>query len=359
MSTALRASPDGPVLAAQPASALTSRYRQCGASTLLAVTALVTLAAVSAAMGVRSLWLERLGSDNRALALQARLAAESALARAASQLQQAARQGDLGRFWSPARASDCPASHPPPGWECRRLDWPEVRLGGRAEPWQLQALAVRHLTRSPHVVELMASARQGVALAQVGHSLYQPALAPLPAGAVGTPGPADASCAQPAWVSALGAQTEAALRQLSDSQARAGLDAHSTPPRSIYWVDSPQPWHESLGQPGQAVLLVFSRQACAGLCPRLLAGTQVHGTVVFDAGCNTAALPLGAPGQIEGQVSGLLLGPPAAAVVADPGAGTRITPNAEARQALDLHWPEGIDAREVQWVAGSWHMRNP
>lgn len=340
------------------------RQAQRGVSTLLAVTALVTLAAVSAAVGVRALWLERLGSDNRALALQARLAAESALARAAAQLQQAARQGDPGRFWTPARATDCPASHPPPGWECRRLEWPDVREAGNAEPWQLQVLAMRHLTRSPHVVELIASARQGPALAQVGHSLYQPAVAPLPAGAAAldiTSAPASASCEQPAWTTALGAQTEAALRQLSDSQARAGLNAHSSPARSVYWVDSAQPWTQSLGQPDQAVLLVFSRQACAGVCPRLVAGVQVHGTVVFDAGCNAAALPRGAPGQIEGQVSGLVLGPSASAAAGteDPSAGGRITPSGNARQPLDLRWPEGMEAREVQWVAGSWHVRTP
>lgn len=388
------------------------RVGQCGATTLLVVTVLVTLAAVSAAMGVRSLWLERLGSDNRAQALQARMAAESALARAAAALQKAAQQDDLASFWQHARAADCPASHPAPGWECRRLDWPAhqgVDLGSEvAEGWFLQALALRHLTRSPHVVEVIASARQGPVLAQVGQSLYQPALAPLPPDrppdgptdwspewpaqptsprpATGGATSANSGCMLPAWRQALGPQTEAALRQLSDSQARAGLDDGSNPARTVYWVDSPQPWTLSLGQPGRPVLLVFSRQACAGVCPRLTASAHVHGTVVFDAGCAPAALPRGAAGQIDGQVSGQVLGPPvgrtdpagdaslpatsaasaasATSAASDAPAGAigssgkgRITPTPYARDALALRWPQGMDATQVQWVAGSWSLQ--
>lgn len=368
---------------------------QRGATTLLVVTVLVTLAAVSAAMGARSLWFERLGSDNRVQALQARLAAESALARAAAVLQQAAQQGDLSPFWQDARAAHCPASHPPPGWECRRLDWPARQSGpaspGEPEAWDLQVLALRHLTRSPHVVELTASARLGPMQAQVGQSLYQPALAPLspelPAQLSSqstAAGPTTgAGCQAPAWRQALGAQTESALRQLSDSQARAGLDEWSSPARTVYWVDSPQTWTQSLGQPARPVLLVFSRQACAGVCPRLAASAHVHGTVVFDAGCAPAALPRGAAGQIDGLVSGLVLGPPASAPppgddasrttavpgtaasagseASHPGTGTpgggRITPTPYARDALAMRWPQGMDATRVQWVAGSWFVQ--
>ena len=187
----------------------------------------------------------------------------------------------------------------------------------------------------------------------------------------------------PAWHQALGPQTEAALRHLSDSQARAGLDEGSTPARTVYWVDSPLPWTQSLGQPGRPVLLVFSRQACEGTCPRLTASAHVHGTVVFDAGCAPAALPQGAAGQIDGEVSGRVLGPsvgetaPArdaslsaatdasatsaaseapASALNSPDKG-RITPTPYARDALALRWPQDMDTTRVQWVAGSWHLQ--
>lgn len=331
---------------------------QRGATALLTVTVLVLLAGISAAMTTRSLWLERLGSDNRAQALQARLAAESALARAVSQVQQAAQAGDLDLFWQQSQADDCPASHPAPGWECRRLDWPASpgSIQGAAA-WHLQALALRHLTQSPHVVLLQARAWQGAAAVQLGQSLYQPALAPVPqslpvalaASAAASGADGSSACEVPAWTAALGAQTERALRQLSQRQARAGLDEHSMPARTIYWVDSAQPWVHSLGQPTRPVLLVFSRQACALACPRLAAGTQVHGTVVFDAGCNADALPAGAAGQIDGEVIGLVLGPSGPAAASE-----RIVPSSNARDALALRWPQGMDSTQVQWVAGSW-----
>jgi hypothetical protein len=346
---------------ARPWNSLPRQALQQGATTLLTVTVLVMLAAISAAMGSRSLWLERLASDNRGQALQARLAAESALARAAAALQQAAQAGDLSLFWQDARPADCPPGHPAPGWECRRLDWPASdHKAGSAEAWHLQTLALRHLTHSPHVVELQARAWQGSMQTLVRQSLYQPALAPLPAtvaagmatplaGAEAAPA-GSAACEAPAWRAALGAQHETALRQLSAHQARAGLDEGSTPPRTVYWVDNPQAWTQSLGDPARPVLLVFSRLACAGVCPRLAAGTQVHGTVVFDAGCHADALPAGAAGQIDGQVNGLVLGPDG------PATGARITPDPRARDALAQRWPQGMDTTQVQWVAGSWWM---
>ena len=316
-----------------------------GAVTLLTVAVLVTLATLAVALGARSLWFERLSGDNRRQALQARLAAETGVARAAAALQAAAQTEGLGGFWSTATASACPPERPAPGWECRQWLW-EAEPGG----WTIEARAMRHLTRSPHVVELEGTARLGPASARVGHSLYQPALLPLPDAAAA--GGAAGDCNMPAWQGALGAQSEAALRLASDSQSRAGLHPGSSPPRTVYWVDSPADWHQSLGTPASPVLLVFSRQSCSVRCPRIGSGVEIHGTVVLDAGCEAARLKQWTAGRLHGQ----LLAP---AGLLDLAAGSLIVPTTLADQALRLPWPRGMDARQVQWLAGSWHAGAP
>lgn len=402
-------------------------HTQRGAAALLTVTVLVILAAAGAGLAARSLWLDRLGADSRLQAQQARLAAESALAQAAARLQQAVLSGQLPAYWAQASAAPCPASHPPAGWQCLRQDWQEAAGDGRA-PWQLQTTMLRHLTRSPQVVEILASAQRadgsGRTRAAVRQSLYQPALLPLPADApgaallvrgcvreavagstqlcgqpdqapactgpglspavqslglpagetlaegerclqlspaslpggsallmpqAGTPAP---DCSEPAWSSVLGPQTEDALRLASDSQARAGLHDGSTPTRTVYWVDSPLDWQQSLGSPSAPVLLVFSAQACAQRCPRLGAGVEIHGTVVLEAGCERQRLQGWSAGRVYGQVV-------AGASIEGLAAGSTIVATAYARDALRLRWPMGMDARQLQWVAGSWSLETP
>ena len=404
-----------------------SHHTQRGASALLTVTVLVVLAAAGAAMAARSLWLDRLSGDSRLQAQQARLAAESALAQAAAQLQQATLSAQWPAYWAQASGAQCPTSHPPPGWQCRQHTWLEPAGDGRTD-WQLQATVVRHLTRSPHVVEVLASAQRmdGSARtrAAVRQSLYQPALLPLPAEApaaallvrgcvreavagstrlcglsdmaaacsspglspavqslglpagealpegarclqlapaslpgggallMPTPETSAIDCSQPAWQTVLGPQTADALRMASDSQARAGLHPTSTPARNVYWVDSPLDWQQSLGQPGAPVLLVFSAEACAQRCPRLGAGVEIHGTVVLEAGCDRRRLQDWSAGRVYGQVV-------AGASIDGLAPGSTIIATPYARDALRLRWPAGIDARQLQWVAGSWSLETP
>jgi hypothetical protein len=318
---------------------------QRGASTLLLVTMLVTLATLAIATGTRSLWLERLSTDNRVQALQARMAAETGMARVAAQLQAAVQADGLAAFWSLAMADACGPDRAMPGWECRRWVW-------AAEPggWTIEGRALRHVTRSPHVVEVEGVARHGAASARVGHSLYQPALLPLPDASVPTRSASD--CNLPAWQGALGAQSEAALRLASDSQARAGLHPGSSPARTVYWVDSPADWHQSLGTPDSPVLLVFSRQACTVRCPRIGSAVEIHGTVVLDAGCDAGRLKQWTSGTLHGQ----LLAP---AALLDLAEGSLIVPTLVADQALRLPWPQGMDARHVQWLGGSWYTGAP
>ncbi|MEK7344299.1 MAG: hypothetical protein AAB176_01280 [Pseudomonadota bacterium] len=158
-------------------------------------------------------------------------------------------------------------------------------------------------------------------------------------------------CNRAAWSSVLGHTTDAQLQAWSAAQERHGLHAQSTPPRSVYWIDSPSDWQHSVGTADHPVLLVFSAQACAQRCPRIGANVRIVGSVVLDAGCNDDKMRGWQAGTIEGQLvveSGL---PEwrSGQVLAQP----------QARKAYTLHWPQGIDATQVQRVNGSWSEGKP
>jgi hypothetical protein len=158
-------------------------------------------------------------------------------------------------------------------------------------------------------------------------------------------------CNRAAWRSVLGDTTDAQLQAWSTAQERLGLNAHSTPPRTVYWIDSPGDWAHSVGTADQPALLVFSAQACAQRCPRIGTHVRIVGSVVFDAGCNDDKMRGWQGGTIEGQLvveSGL----------PDWVAG-QVLAHPQARQAYRLHWPEGIDAAQVQRVHGSWSEGTP
>ena len=133
--------------------------------------------------------------------------------------------------------------------------------------------------------------------------------------------------------------------------SRLGLTAQSTPPRSVYWIDSPSDWPHSVGTADHPALLVFSAQACAQRCPRIGAGVRIVGSVVLDSGCNDDKMRGWQAGTIEGQLvveSGL-----------PEWRSGQVLAHPKARQAYTLHWPEGIDATQVQRVNGSWSEGTP
>ena len=158
-------------------------------------------------------------------------------------------------------------------------------------------------------------------------------------------------CNRAAWRSVLGDITPAQLQTWSSSQERNGLHALSTPPRTIYWIDSPADWSQSAGTPEAPALLVFSSQACALRCPRMAPGVHIHGSVVLDSGCDDEKMRGWQGGWIEGQLvveSGL---PEwhSATLWARP----------YGRDGYILNWPDGIDASRVQRVNGSWSEGAP
>ncbi|PUE10942.1 hypothetical protein B9Z51_00935 [Limnohabitans sp. T6-5] len=158
-------------------------------------------------------------------------------------------------------------------------------------------------------------------------------------------------CSRAAWHSVLGDITDEQLQAWSTAQARNGLHAQSTPSRSIYWIDSPADWLQSVGTASSPVLLVFSAQACAQHCPRIASGVRIVGSVLLDSGCNDEKMRGWQAGTIEGQLvveSGL----------PEWRTGT-VLARPEARNAYILNWPESIDARQVQRVNGSWSEGAP
>ena len=417
-----------------------------GAANWLLVAGLLTLTSLASAWSLRAAWLDLLGTQARGQALQARWAAQAALATGQALLQ-ATPAPQLHALFGPAQTIPCPSgqpSWPAPRWQCARL--PLGALDTLGEPpahWSLQAWLARDVRDAPHIWQLLAQAEaagkgpvgaQGQLRAQlqvpvlspapsdpVGaalwlggcwragtgsdwqicprpaagaaacasgspwpavHSLRVPdvdgdgqlsaaerqaclALGPaqLPAGgALLAPAPAspqttttvstattvttDTSCSHAVWRSLFGPTSLAQVQAWSDAQARSGLHAGSVPPRSVYWVDSPADWGQSLGSPASPVLLVFSAQACAGRCPRLLAGVQIHGTVYLDADCDDRKL-LGWQGA---SIDGLLA---IEGGLTQAGGWTRLRGQAYARQAWPQHWPAGPDAAGIHTVPGS------
>lgn len=158
-------------------------------------------------------------------------------------------------------------------------------------------------------------------------------------------------CTRAAWQSVLGSITDAHLQAWSTAQERNGLTAQTTPPRSIYWIDSPNDWQQSVGTATTPALLVFSAKACALRCPRIGANTLIYGSVLIDSGCNDDKMRGWQGGTIEGQLvvqSG----------IPEWRSGTVLARSA-GRNAYILNWPDGMDASRVQRVNGSWTASTP
>lgn len=158
-------------------------------------------------------------------------------------------------------------------------------------------------------------------------------------------------CNRAAWRSVFGDITAQQLQDWSAAQERQGLNASSQPTRTVYWVDNPADWSQSVGSAEAPALLVFSSQACALRCPRIATGVHIHGSVVFDSGCDDEKMRGWQGGWIEGQL------------VVESGmpewrTGT-LWARTYGRDAYILYWPDGIDATRVQRVNGSWSEGAP
>ncbi len=397
--------------------------RQHGATTLLLVLGLVLLATLASAWSSRAVLIDLLTSQTRGQALQARSAAQAALATGQADVLDAFGQSvPQDPFADQALRAACPEELQGPRWQCARL---AMKTGASMDDWQFQVMAARDLLSAPHVWQLRARSlsNTGQGQAWVRESLFAPVIAPAPAdmpaaalllngcfsalagsrwqicpsqsggpicmgstasaavfshfvpdvdgnGAVSAaernaclavgphqlPGGGSVAstpevvsrnpCNRATWRSVFGDNTPAQLKAWSDAQASSGLHVLSQPARSIYWVDSPADWTQSLGSPQAPVVLVFSHQACAVRCPRIAAGVQIHGTVFVDADCRDDRLQNWQAGTIDGLLA-------IEGGIQEASGNSLIRARAYARQAFNLHWPEGMDTRRIQRVAGS------
>ena len=153
-------------------------------------------------------------------------------------------------------------------------------------------------------------------------------------------------CNRAAWRSVFGNTRPEQLRAWSQAQERQGLHSLSQPPRSVYWIDSPADWTQSLGSATHPVLLVFSSLACAGRCPRLSSSTSIWGTVFMDAGCDDEKMRGWQAGRVQGQLV-------VEAGLPQVTGSAQVWANAQARQAYNLYWPQGMDTDQPQRVSGS------
>lgn len=159
-------------------------------------------------------------------------------------------------------------------------------------------------------------------------------------------------CRNAAWRSVLGDITPEQVQAWSQAQERQGLHEQSQPKRSIYWVDSPATWSQSLGSADAPVLLVLSAAACAQRCPSMASGVRIWGTVVLQTQCQDHKAQAWRAGHIEGQL------------VVESGlqalqSGSHIFARSFTQPAYQVHWPVGLDASQVQRIAGSWREGAP
>lgn len=391
---------------------------QSGAITLLVAIGLVILASLTSFYSARSALMDQLASQNHAYASQAQLAADAALASAQAAVPSTANQisallairstcpdGVSGPQWecsaltisphpampqtqlsaiavrdlvvsphvltlhasasssvnnSKAQARESlfvPTVAPAPDWPapaalvlngcvseaagaslrvCPLVSQGDVCTGSAKGP-----AVLTHFVQDTNGNGSISSAEENACLALKTTS--------LPGGGSKT-GPSASStrspCNRAAWRSVLGEITDEQLQAWSAAQEANGLTAQTVPPRSVYWVDSPSDWQLSVGTPETPAVLVFSAKACAQRCPRMGAGVRIVGSVLLGSGCSDEKMRGWQTGTIEGQLvveSGL---PEwrSGTVLAQP----------EVRDAYRLKWPQGIDARQVQRINGSW-----
>lgn len=162
-----------------------------------------------------------------------------------------------------------------------------------------------------------------------------------------TPTPNPAACDSAVWTSLFGETSAAQIQAISQAQTLKGLSASTQPARTVYWIDSPNDWTQSVGTTTAPVVLIFSAAACATQCPRISPGTHIVGTVFLDTQCQDSRATLWHSGSVSGQVA-------APSGLPSLQAGSQFVWLANHRQAFDWPWPAHMDASRVQRVRGSW-----
>jgi hypothetical protein len=360
--------------------------QQRGLATLWASTVLLILTSLWGWLCLQSVHAESMRSHQQMHAAQALVNSEALLetvlpfvervyANETNQTTQM-RDADLA-LWSAASASNCPSDKAPPQWQCMRWPLAELPLPEWTDAAQSWVRLVRDVRNAPHRIQILVDAQLNAlhagkgSRATIQQSLYVPLTAPLSnvsaaalvlneqvlsanASATATATTAtQPTCDPQAWRNVFGLLTPIQLKTLSALQARNGLSDQTQATRTVYWIDSPQLWTQSLGSVTFPVVLVFSELACAFECPSMASFTKVVGTVFYQSQCQASKMAQWQAGVIQGQLGmESSLAPALKTALLNGQAGLTATANAHA--AFDFAWPDGLDASRVQRVAGTW-----
>jgi hypothetical protein len=312
-----------------------------GMANLWSAICLIFITSLLGWITLRSVMSETQRSQQQLFAAQALASSESLLETAIAQIDSIYSGQDIAidaAFWRNASSNQCPSALASPQWQCLKWTASEVgmfdhRISALAWPESIDVtnsfvLFVRDVRMAPHTIKITAqvslnSEQPGVgSRATVQQSLYIPISAPwTPPVLEPAPGPEPAECTPIEWRKQFGNITPAQLKAISTAQLQNGLSSLSQPSRTVYWIDSPLTWTQSLGTHSAPVVLIFSDIACAHQCPQIASQAAINGMVYFQS-ANACQNPV-----------------------------ALLTFNPE---AYHFDWPIGIDASRVQRVAGSW-----
>jgi len=316
-----------------------------GMASLWSAICLVFITSMLGWITLRSVMSETRRSQQQLFAAQALASSESLLETAIAQIDSTYSGQDIAidtGFWRNASSSQCPATLATPQWQC--LKWTASKLDPfgsdiKALVWPDSlddansfVLFTRDVRFAPHKVKITAqislnSEQAGAgSRASVQQSLYIPIIAPwtppvLEPTLLEPPPKIRPDCTPIEWRKLFGNVSPAQLKAISAAQMQNGLTPLSQPSRSVYWIDSPLTWTQSLGTQSSPVVLIFSDIACAVQCPQIASQAAITGMVYFQShnACqNSVAL------------------------------------YSVNTAALQYVWPRGIDASRVQRVSGSW-----
>ena len=351
--------------------------QQRGLATLWASTVLLILTGMWGWLCLQAVNAESLRSHQQMHAAQALANTEALLETTLAHLEQAYAKDSLeadARIWLFSAASHCPVGKAPPQWQCTLWPLANLPLPEWTDEAASQVRMVRDVRNAPHRIQVMVDAKLNDlhpgagSRATVQQSVYVPLNSPEGANASPTSPPAPIAslvlneqvlsvdapqCNALAWQAVFGELTPLQLKALSALQLRNGLTADSQVSRTVYWVDSPQLWTQSIGTSASPVVLVFSSEACAILCPSLANSTQVVGTVFFQNQCQASKMLNWQSGIIAGQLgveSSLAPNLKLALLSGQRG----LTGTTHAHAAFNFDWPAGVQASRVQRVAGTW-----
>ena len=312
-----------------------------GMANLWSAICLIFITSLLGWITLRSVMSETQRSQQQLFAAQALASSESLLETAIAQIDSVYSGQDIAidaAFWGSASNGQCPSNLASLQWQC--LKWTASEVGmfdprifelawpDSIDPTNSFVLFARDVRMAPHKIKITAqislnSEQPGVgSRATVQQSLFVPISAPwMPPVVEPAARPEPAECTPIEWRKQFGNITPAQLKAISTAQLQNGLSSLSQPGRTVYWIDSPLTWTQSLGTHSSPVVLIFSDIACAHQCPQIASQAAITGVVYFQS-ANACQNP----------VALLNLNP----------------------EAYHFDWPIGIDASRVQRVSGSW-----